>query len=141
MGGPARSGARRVQEQPVEYEQTIDLGIVNLQIDGETVSLGNDNLPVSFHKTKPAICIVKPNDLKNFENDQLAGLALENVKYAIELTLQPDGSWKGVCNTAPDAARGGGRPMPTARGAVGPGGQGGGQVKGVYVFLRKAIGE
>ena len=130
-----RGTATREEEQPVEFEQEIDLGIIHLKVDGDEVSFGNDNLAVSIHKTKAAISILKPSDFKNFENEDGAKLEVDNVKYSVDMTLQPDGSWKGVFNTAPEAKRGG-------RGAAQRAGRGqAGGAKGVYVFLEKAIVE
>ena len=133
-GIPGYRGATQ-EEQPVEFEQEIDLGIIHLKVDGDRVSFGNDNLAVSIHKSKAAISILKPSDFKNFENEDVAKLELDNVDYAVDMKLQPDGSWKGVFNTAPEVKRGG-------RGAGRRGAQGqAGGAKGVYVFLEKATAE
>ena len=147
MGGPPRGGiprpgmpgyrgtANQEEDLPIEFEQEIDLGIIHLKVDDDKVSFGNDNLAVSIHKSKSAISILKPSDFKNFENEEVAKLEVDNVKYSVDMTLQPDGSWKGAFNTAPEVKRGG-------RGAArrGMAGQAGG-AKGVYVFLEKAIVE
>jgi len=134
-GMPGYRGAAQEEEEPTEFEQEIDLGVIQLKVDSGEVSFGNDNLAVGIHKAKAAISILKPSDFKNFENEDVARLELDNVKHSVDMTLQPDGTWKGVFNTAPEVKRGG-------RGATRRGARGmpaGG--KGVYVFLEPAIEE
>ena len=140
-GGPGRGlgRGRGAAAQPVErvvvYDYEIDLGIIQLQVDGDNVSFGNEKLTVSIHKTKAAISIDNPSEFKNYdsENEELAELDLEGVNYAIELTLQPDGSWTGSCNTAGTPATSGRRRSSRAAANA---------AKGVYVFLEKAeLGE
>ena len=134
--GAARPEVAQQAEGPLEFTHEIDLGIVQLQVQGDQVSFGNAKLSVSLHDTKAAIRIDKPADLKNFDNEDVAELELEGVDYAVELMFQPDGSWKGVFNTAPAKAKG--AAGPPGRGNPRGGGGGAAPAKGIYIFLEKA---
>lgn len=88
--GPSQGPAASSQ-QPLE----VVLGVVNLVADESSVRLGvNQTLGLSVSDQRLALRVDQPNELKNFENEQIAELPLEHAQ-AVELLPQPDGSWQG----------------------------------------------
>jgi len=73
----------------------IDLGVVHLRADGQSVNLENNSLQLAVSEEWFALRIEKLDELKNFPGDDLAQLPLERITYPIDLPLLPDGSWQG----------------------------------------------
>ena len=74
----------------------IDLGVVTLEADGQSVSLANNALALSLPQEQLALRIQNPGELKNFPDDKMAQLPLEMVNEPIDLTSWPNGSWQGL---------------------------------------------
>ena len=74
----------------------IDLGVVTLEADGQSVSLANNAIALSLPQEQLALRIQNPGELKNFPDDKMAQLPLEMVNEPIDLTSWPNGSWQGL---------------------------------------------
>jgi hypothetical protein len=103
-GGPYRLVLRVFEAAPSNpgqaspVNQTPDretlLGVVQLVADGASVSIGS-NVAVSVPSEQLALRIDKPAELKNFPNEELAKLPLEEVQTPVDLRPQADGTWRG----------------------------------------------
>jgi hypothetical protein len=80
----------------------IELGLVQLQADGQSVKLANQALTLSVPSDKMAIRVDKPAELKNFNDPRLAKLAVGEVTTPVDLLPQQDGSWRGTFTLPPD---------------------------------------
>ncbi len=74
---------------------TIELGLVQLQADGQSIKLANQALTLSVPSDKMAIRVDKPSELKNFNNPQIDKLSIDQVTTSVDLLPQQDGSWRG----------------------------------------------
>jgi hypothetical protein len=79
---------------PADPVTDIDLGVVNLQVNGTDVSLSTKSLTLASLEIY-AIGLENPSELKNFKNDALAKLPLEGATKAIDLIGLPNGSFSG----------------------------------------------
>ncbi len=95
-GGPRQQGKKPKLKLPDTFDQEIILGVVQLKVNGQDISFGNQNVSVKLHDSKLAIVIEKPSELVNFENEQLSQLPLEKAKQPTTLTPQVDGNWVGM---------------------------------------------
>lgn len=88
-------------EEDVRFEKEISIGVLHLKVEGDGVSFGNETLSVSLAESRLALRI-RPNELRNFQNNELADMPLESATEPIDLYPQDDGSWKGVFNIPGD---------------------------------------
>jgi hypothetical protein len=85
----------KVEDPPTPPYQDIDLGVVNIQVNGTDVTLATKNLTLSSLDIY-AIGLENPSELKNFKNDAVSKLPnLEAATKAIDLIGQPNGSFVG----------------------------------------------
>ena len=96
QGAYRRRGGQRDAPGGEEANKTsdIDLGVVQLQGDGQNIRMANDTVKLSIPNTQLAIRIDKPSDLKLFNNEKVGRMQLEGVQ-PVDLLPQPDGSWRG----------------------------------------------
>lgn len=73
----------------------IDLGTIQLVAEGETIRMTNQTLKLSILKDQAVIRIDKAMELMDFKNEKLTGLRIEQMKTAILLFPQSDGTWVG----------------------------------------------
>lgn len=77
-------------------ETLLAIGKVQLQSDGQAVRFANQNVNMALPGDAMAIRIANIGELKNFPNEELGRLPLEQSKVALDLLPQPDGSWRGT---------------------------------------------
>lgn len=82
----------------IPAERELALGVLQLRVDGEQVSFGNQNLSVRQHKEKLAIVIDKASEFQNFEHPDLEALGLDSVEQPVELVPLESGQWQGAFN-------------------------------------------
>jgi hypothetical protein len=84
----------KVEDPPLAPLQDIDLGTVNIQVNGTDVTLATKNLTLSSLDIY-AIGLEVPSELKNFKNEALSKLPLESATKAIDLIGQTNGNFVG----------------------------------------------
>jgi hypothetical protein len=101
--GPAPAPGTPGGEATAKASEDIDLGVIELKGDGQSIRMANDTVKLSIPNEQLAIRIDKPSDLKLFNNDRVGKLRLENAN-PVDLLPQPDGSWRGQMQL-PDGGR------------------------------------
>ena len=77
-------------------QSQIVLGVVELSVQGQNLQLGaNQTVRLSVPDDELAIHLDQPSELKNFPNDEIAQLPLEDIRRGINLLPHADGSWRG----------------------------------------------
>ncbi len=84
----------KLEDPPLAPITEIDLGIVNVQVNGTEVTLATKNLTLSSLDIY-AIGLENPSELKNFKNEALGKLPLESATKAIDLIGMPNGTFVG----------------------------------------------
>ena len=74
------------------------VGVVDLVSDNPPYLGRNKTVMLNIPEGSFRLSIENPNELKNFNNRDVAQLPLENVEKPLELAQQPDGTWKGSSN-------------------------------------------
>lgn len=97
--GPVAPGGAKAENEKtgsgIADATEIELGIVQLQADGQSIKLANQALTLSVPSDKMAIRVDKPAELKNFSNAEIEKLAIDQVTAPVDLLPQQDGSWRG----------------------------------------------
>jgi len=75
--------------------QTISLGIMPLQVENDTVRLGNSSLSLSIPNAFLAITIDSAGELKTFQHEAITRLPLDQIDQPIHLRPTHDGRWRG----------------------------------------------
>lgn len=81
---------------PSETSVRVMLGIVDLMVDGQSVRLRNGSLSLGVSPDRLAIRVAQPNQLKNFQNEQVTALPLEQIGEPLDLLPESNGSWAGT---------------------------------------------
>ncbi len=76
--------------------KSYNVALIELEADGHSLGLASGTLTLGVSDTRLAITLTDPNELKDFGNDELAKLPLEDIEEPIELLPQKDGSWRGA---------------------------------------------
>ncbi len=97
-GGPPPSDAGpSADSTSIEMpDGPVQLGVVELLADGQSVQFRGDVLTVAIPDERLALRLPSPGELKGFDHEDLASLSLERVSDPVDLLPLPDGSWQGT---------------------------------------------
>jgi hypothetical protein len=76
-------------------DSRIVLGAVELLVDGTNVKLANEIVLLTVPETALGLRIESLGQLKNFDNEELSKLAVQDVDQPLDLLPQSDGAWSG----------------------------------------------
>lgn len=79
-----------------EPQISMVLGVVELFAEDQEVRLAGDPIELMVPQEYLAIRIMPVGALKNFENEQLTDVDLDNVHQPLDLRPEPNGSWRGT---------------------------------------------
>ena len=74
------------------------VALIELEADGDSLGLASGTLTLGVPETHLAISLLVPTELKDFGNEELAQVPIEDVDGSIDLLPQKTGSWRGAAS-------------------------------------------
>ena len=76
--------------------KSYNVAVIELEADGHSIGLASGTLTLGVPEAHLAISLLVPTELKDFGNEELADVPIEDVDGAVDLLPQDDGSWRGA---------------------------------------------
>lgn len=78
--------------------KSFNVALIELEADGDSLGLASGTLTLGVPESHLAISLLVPTELKDFGNEELAQVPIEDVDGSIDLLPQKDGSWRGAAS-------------------------------------------
>jgi hypothetical protein len=92
---PTQTGFAPDAEADTRKEKRIDLGVVELQVEGVELSLSSESIQVSSMTDKLGIRLENPESLRSFSKPELTAIPSDHLKGGIDLLPNEEGHWVG----------------------------------------------